>query len=393
MIERIDLFMPPRSQYQVLHYFTKCMAEALQRTNVNVRILEAQYDKPGPFINALMEDPPDCTMSFNGLLPDSEGRFFCDMINIPHVACLVDAPQRFIALSQSPLTVVTEVDRFSRDFLEGVHCKNVLFMPHGVDRNLIKPPKHGENRPIDVLFLASFIDCDEIYRDWKKKLPETLSSALMEAVEITLADRDISYVQAMTRAIDKHAKMSSGINVSGIDFLYLLDQLEDYINGLDRLELVRSIKDAEVHIYGASSEAWKTHAPETNIVAHEGVEFEEGLKLMRQSKVVLNSCPSIKNGAHERIFSGIACGAAVLTDENPFMHESFRHKHNILFYRHGLWHDVNTCLNEILADENKRMELVLRGQETVKEGHTWDHRAAVLVNELEPILEAIESEV
>lgn len=392
MIKRIDLFMPPRSQYQVLHYFTKCFSEALSRTGVKTRILEAQHDQPKPFLDAIANDPPDCTLSFNGLLPDEEGRFFCDMINIPHVACLVDAPQHFVSLSLSPLTIVTEVDQFSCDFLEGVNCKNVLFMPHGVEYSLISPPKENEERPIDVLLLASFIDFDAIYKNWKATLPKSLSNALVEAAEVTLADRDIPYVQAMVQAIDKHTKLDPELDPQNIDFLVLLDQLEDFINGKDRLELVKAIKDVPVHIYGASSEGWKKHAPNSNIITHTSVDFVEGLQLMRKSKIVLNSCPSIKNGAHERIFAGLACGAAVLTDENPYMHENFKHKNDILFYRHSFWKEANECIHEYLSDPKKRLKLVLKGQEALKEGHTWDHRAAILVSELEPILKQIAEE-
>ncbi len=54
---------------------------------------------PRPFLDTLFADRPECTLSFNGLLPDAEGRFFCEMIQIPHVACLVDAPTQFFSLN------------------------------------------------------------------------------------------------------------------------------------------------------------------------------------------------------------------------------------------------------------------------------------------------------
>src|SRR5262249_10865415 len=96
MIKHIDLFMPPNiSQYGVLHHFTIKMNEALQRSGVRSRILEAQKDNPKPFLSELFNEIPDCTLSFNGLLPDKEGRFFCDLVKIPHVACTIDSPNAF----------------------------------------------------------------------------------------------------------------------------------------------------------------------------------------------------------------------------------------------------------------------------------------------------------
>ena len=115
-MKRIDVFMPPLSTYGVLHHFTEKMHEALLRAGIQSRLLEAKRNDPGPFLKALFEDKPDCTISFNGLLPDTQGRFFCDMVNIPHVACLVDSPNSYLSLTQSPLTIITCVDQSSVDF-------------------------------------------------------------------------------------------------------------------------------------------------------------------------------------------------------------------------------------------------------------------------------------
>lgn len=387
MIERIDLFMPPRSLYQVLHYFTKNLADALTRCGVRCRVLEAERDKPQQFIDTLLEDRPACTMSFNGLLPDDEGRFLCDLIEIPHVACLVDAPHHFLALTKSPRSIITSVDRFGCDFFRGMNFQNVLFMPHAVDKKLIQQPSEADKRNRDVLLLASYIDYESIREKWHKELPQVVAKAMEEAAEITLSNRNTSYVDAMVQALDKASKQNNGINFSNLDFISLIDQLEDYINGKDRVELVRAIKEAKVHIYGAGSHKWKAALKnQRNVTLHDPIDYLQALQLMRQSKIVLNSCPSIRNGAHERIFAGIASGAAVLTNETIYMAENFKHKKDILFYQHTQKENVNSLINEYLADENTRLKLVDTAQETVKKGHTWDHRASILLKELDPIL-------
>src|SRR5665213_1941141 len=197
MIRRIDLFMPPISQYGVLHHFTKKMGEAFIRLGVNCRILEAERENPRPFLTQLFNDPPDCTLSFNGLLPDNEGRFFCDMIRIPHVACLVDSPNHFFPLIQSPYTIVTCVDRFSCEFFRGMNFDKVFFMPHGVEKNL--SAHLDEERKYDVLMLGSCIDYDAIAKTWSKKYPGALSEAMFESVDITFADQKTSYIQAFVQ--------------------------------------------------------------------------------------------------------------------------------------------------------------------------------------------------
>ncbi len=390
MIERIDVFMPPRSQYQVLHHFTQSLAAALTRTGVSCRVLEAQRDQPQLFIDELLRNKPECTLSFNGLLPDEEGRFFCNLIRIPHVACLVDAPQHYLALIRSPYSVITCVDRFYCDFFQGLNFQNSLFMPHGVDKELIIPPTPLDERPFEALMLASFIDYEQVRKTWKKTFETALCKALEEAAEIILSERDIPCVQALALALDRQTRSPMGLDPAKIDFVMALDQLEDYVNGRDRVDLLKGIKDAQVHVFGAGAEGWKKHLGQSrNILTHDAVSYDQALKLMRQSKVVLNSCPTIKNGAHERIFAGIASGAAVVTNDNLYMHDNFKHGDSILFYHHGRWEEINREINAYLHDEEKRLVLVKNGQKIVHEGHTWDHRAATLISELSPILKRI----
>ncbi len=388
MINRIDLFMPPRSQYGVLHHFTKKFAEAFNRAGVNCRVMEAQHDNPRPFLEDIFKDPPDCTLSFNGLLPDVEGRFFCDLINIPHVACLVDSPNQFFLLVKSPYTIVTCPDRFACDFFRGMNCENVVFMPHACEKDL----EAGDDKRIhDVVMLASCIDHEAIRQDWKEKYPKALCEALDHAAETTLSDQETSYVQAFVQALDHQIQF--GLDPRKIDYFEILDELERYIRGKDRNELLLSIKDAKVDLFGAGKECWQKYIKNNkNITLHNPVNFDEALDVMRKSKIVLNSCAWIKNGAHERIFYGLGCKSLVITNENIYTRENFTDGKNIVFYQHGKWGEVNEKVNYYLANESERQKVVEQGHKIVMENHTWDVRANMLLKELEPILKRLKSQ-
>lgn len=390
MIKRIDLFMPPKSQYQVLHHFTKELADALNRTGVRSRILEAEREQPKRFLDELFKDPPDCTLSFNGLLPDKEGRFFCDLVRIPHVACLVDSPNHFLELTKSKYSIVTCVDRFSCDFFLGLDFPNVLFMPHAVDKDLIAASPLNAKRPIDVLMLGSFIDYEAIREKWKAQFNSAIYKAVEEAAEMALADKSLSSAEALAQAFDKIVKTGQYVDLHQIDFLTLLDQVEDYISGKDRIALLKAIKDAKVHVVGAGGDKWKKSlGNRSNIIFQEPVSYDQAIELMKQSKIVLNSCPKIKRGAHERIFAGLACGALVITNQNTFVEEIFKPGESIVYYRSNHWEDVNEQINMYLSNEDKRKAIVEKGRTVIEKGHTWDHRAVQLIKELEPILQRL----
>ncbi len=392
MIKRIDLFMPPNfSQYGVLHHFTQKLQEAFLRLGVNCRILEAQRSNPKPFLTELFQDPPECTLSFNGLLPDEEGRFFCDLIRIPHVAYVVDSPNGFVSLVQSPFTIIASVDNQACEFFRGINGRNVLFMPHGVEKNLGLESQNQE-RPYDVLLLSSCIDYEQIRQQWQKQYSKGLSQVLDEAAEKALADVQISFVQAFVTSLDAFVAKGGEVDPNTVNFIELLDVLEMYTRGRARVEMVKAIRDAKVSIFGSPSatSSWqKQLGKQANVVIHDAVPYDQALELMQRSKIVLNSCAWIKYGVHERILASLACGALCITDDNLYLRENFSDGVNLGFYEYGKGEALNSLVNQYLSDENKRRQVVAAGREQVMHHHTWDHRAAALLKELTPILDRI----
>lgn len=386
MIKRIDVFMPPLSTYGVLHHFTKKMYEALVRCGVKARLLEAKRDDPGSFLKILFADPPECTLSFNGLLPDDQGRFFSDMIRIPHVACLVDSPNSFLPLIKSNYTIITTVDRSSVDFFKGLGFDEALFLPHAVEKELHADPKDA--RDYDVVVLASCIDYEGIRRSWKKKFSVPLIRAMDETAEIALDDSTKPYYQIFAEALDRQISGQTGIDPRKVDFVSVLDEVEMYIRGKDRVDLVKSINDAKVDIFGAGEEGgWKKYLDnKRNVRIHDPVPFEQALAIMKHTKIILNSCPWIHYGGHERIFSGIACGALVITNENEYLKQQFIDGESIVFYRHGHMNKANYRVNEYLENSAKRERVVQKGREIVMNADTWDQRAEQLLKELPPLL-------
>ncbi len=279
VVKKIALFAPVAGQYGTMHFFTEELAQALTRQGVQSRILHAEYDKPGPFIDDLLSDRPDCTLSFNGLLPDAEGRFFCDMLELPHVAYLIDSPNHFFSLAKSKYTIITAIDRDFCDFFHGLGCPHVLFSPHAVDKNLAPGL---EERTHDVLMLASFIDYEMVRNEWNKRYPKALCEVLDHACEITLSDPRISYIQSFVQALDHALKHSKPIDPVQLNMSELFDEIELYVRGRDRIEMVKAITDTPLHIFGAGNtkENWKKYLGKNHsrIVPHGAVSYEKSSK-------------------------------------------------------------------------------------------------------------------
>lgn len=390
-LKRIDLFAPLANQYGVVSYFTEELARALQQQGVQTRVLHADRHDPKSFLSQLFDDPPDCTLSFNGLLPDPEGRFLCDLIQIPHVAYLTDAPNHFFPLVQSTYNIITCIDQNFYQTFKRFQFPNLLFVPHAISKDL----ELTRQKPVyDILMLNSFIDYEEIGQRWSEKYGPNMAAILEEAAERTLNDTDTSYLEAFVQTMDQFIKKGKSINPREFNYEAVLDDLESYVGGKSRIELLQSIEERPIHIFGSdwNTGKWKKYFKNhSHIHIHDPVPFVEAIELIKQAKILLHAGPEIKRGLHKRVLSGLACGAAVLALKTSFLQEAFQDGKEILLYSPRSWKEVNEKLHLYLHDEEERQKLVSRGREKVMKEHTWDQRAQSLIEELPPILERIQS--
>lgn len=169
-----------------------------------------------------------------------------------------------------------------------------------------------------------------------------------------------------------------------------LDELEMYTRGKERVQLVRSIKDARIDIFGASAAtiSWKKQLQGmSNVIVHDPVPFDQAQEIMARSKILLSSCAWIKYGTHERTLTGLTREALVLTRENGYMREHFTDGTHIAYYTYKNIKKANETVNNYLQNEELRRTVAHAGREQALHHHTWDHRAAALLKELAPLLQ------
>lgn len=386
MLRRIDFFMPPPNQYERISYLTKELYNAFQRQGVDCRLLTGQRDNPEPFLSELLSDPPDCTLSFNGLLPDDKGNFFCEMIKIPHVAYLIDSPIQFLSLAKSPLNIVVCPDIFFCNFFLGLNFHNVFFMPHGVNKDT--ESKTASKRQYDVVMLSSCIDYEGIRAQWKNKYSHDVCTVLENASERSMSNPEISLVEALVAELNEQLSKNKAVIPSNINFLELLDELETFIRGKDRVEAVKSIKEFKVDVFGAprQSASWEKYLKGSKAVVHNPVPYEQALNIMKESKIVLTSCPWSKNGGDERVFAALACGALVISSDNAYLRRHFKEGEDILFYKSGQWSNINDLVQKYVSKPNILEQIAESGKRKAIKEHTWDIRAKDLLGQLSSLL-------
>ncbi len=307
--------------------------------------------------------------------------FIWDALETPHVSFLVDPAIYYLHLTKSDYSVMTFVDRNDDAILASAGLNTRFFFPHAVEKSLAEASLETE-RPYDVVLMGSCYDHESVRAAWERQYPKPVGRVIEAVIERTFAEPKSSFVQILPEEWVKE-----GLDPKTFDFQTIYTYIDYYLRGYDRLELLKSIKDADVHVFGdifwlegRNLKGWSQYLSEVpNITVHKPVPFNQSYEILKRCKICLNSTPFFKNGSHERLFIGLSTGCTVLTSENLYPHEVFGTNKGIEYYRFDQREIVGDLIQDILSDESSRLEKTSIGKEIVKRDHTWDNRAELLL--------------
>jgi glycosyltransferase involved in cell wall biosynthesis len=375
MIKKIAMLVC-HNLYESKRHFTQKLGEAFERKNVQILQLQWPFGPvPPSILKQIRAWGPDLTCSFNQPAPLDNGLFFWDELGIPHWTILLDPVIYDLGYLKSPYSILSSVDRNDCRYMHALQFERSFFFPHAIDKALIGSA--SDQKEFDVVFPGTCYNPDQLRNTWIKQQPEHVSKALDNAVEMVLGEKCTTSIQAVRRAL-----LDSGISPKEVDFVELLYYVDYYTRGIDRIKLIQSIREASVHVYGAK---WKNDGEDVqdwsfylgsqkNVTIHPPVSFEEMLEIIKRSRILLNSMPFFKDGSHERVLLGLACGALPMTTRSQYLFEQFEEGKEMLFYDPLKWDSVEGTIQFWLDNEAERSALVAAGQKKVAMEHTWDKR-------------------
>lgn len=379
------------NQYESKRHFAFELAQGLTRQGIETEIFDAEdplFKKMPKF--KIEEFSPDITISFHSFMPDHTGKFLFDWFQIPHLSILVDPALYYLDMAASPYSILSVVDQFDIEVLKGFGCDKVFFLPHGANRELASSPE--SEKEFDVVFIGSCYDYLSLRSHWRGALSAELSSILEQAADLFLNDNVTSLQSALTEIINSHDEVPKNM-----DFLQMFRFLDIYTRGLDRIQLIRSLKDVKVHIFGGSCEGdlyptrgWKDYVADMpNVQVHDPVNYDESLEILKKSKISLNSSPFFKNGSHERLFVPPLLNTLVVSNDTVYTRKEFVDGKDIILCPPKGWEFVNERVVSLIKDEDKRRHMVAQAKSKVLEKHTWDERAKTIKNEVPRLIEMI----
>jgi len=379
---RLDFLVPTQSRNDVLNFFLNDVEACFKKNGCHCLQVLAQKDKPELFIDTLINDKPDCTFSFNGVRPNEEGVFLSEALNIPHIACLVDSPCHFIELATAKNYLITCSDRQYVDFFHSINASHVHFMPMGASIDLVTDP--SSPRTYDVVMLGSCSDPRKMAARWKDRYSPQHVKIIQVAIEIFLSGLGKSILESLMESVHDQVHQPEGIRPRDVDYRRCWWEIELYLRAFDRIELLKALSFTSVHVFGSGDETWKEVLPyeSGHIILHDPLPFNQGMEILKKSKIVLNSSPHMIYGANERVFTSAAAGALNIATYSTYLNETFHEGEALYYYLPGRWKGVEDKIQTCLRDEDLRNKMAKKAQEIVIKQHTWDHR----IHEFLPVI-------
>lgn len=354
---KIDIILPP-IQDDLLHLSSQELNFALQKCGVESRLLKPDYMHPGTLVDSIIANKSDYTLSFNGLLPDYKGRFLCDMINIPHIAYLLDFPIPFTSLVRSPLTRIVVSDPDSLAFLKGLNGSNIILLETSA-------PLFEEHRKKTRKFIAwaSALAPKTWLDTFSRKYPQEVVDTIKRAAILNIENTEISFYEALARSIRPEE-----INLQKIDFIALMDDLEKYTHSVLWNRFLETFPE-KVDVF--ADPFYENELPDRFKDRHNflgTIDYSKWLDEVRVSKYSLQIAPVLKKSGSNQFFASISAGAVPIINPTPY-NETW----NTVPFDYGLpqFNDFGDA--EALSEQNRSR---------FKTHDLWVNRAKALVEAL-----------
>lgn len=113
------------------------------------------------------------------------------------------------------------------------------------------------------------------------------------------------------------------------------------------------------------------------LILHGPADTAGCLRAMGDAKISLNIMPWFKEGAHDRVYSGMLSGSVVLSDRSRYMDETI--KEGVCFFDLKEPESLLRKTDEILNQEERSRKIAQEGRAYAEKQHTWEERTNVLI--------------
>lgn len=378
------------SQYNVLTYACEQMAKGFEANGYDTVVLEGReitkINKAIEFLRQEMASDGIFIFSFNSLFSEvmlNEHLGMLDYLDFPVFAFLVDHPYfHTVRLSKNKTEkyYLSCVDYNHVTYVQKYHTniKNVMFMPHFGFQAVEYIPY--TKKQIDIYFPGSYSPIEDREKTLKQ-MPEVFQLIAARLITDMIKDSTLILEEALENYLT-----SIHFEYNAEDFKDLMEVMiivDKYVRDYHRNRIVTTILESGIGmtVAGVGWSVLKEKYPDAlNLISKDGLDIEENIKVIANSRILLNVLPGFQNGSHERVFTALMNECVCLSDKNLFFKECFVDKQEIVYYDLNHLEQLPEIINSILQDSKSAQRIAEQGREKVKDEYGFPNLTKKILN-------------
>jgi hypothetical protein len=330
-------------------------------------------------------------IDFNSKLPRlvlDDGSYYLDHINAPFYNYILDNPLYHHS------TLSCRISNYNVLLVDGNHCEYVReYYPHikSVDRVMlgadISEESLGCEKDKYLLFMGTYRNPSD-YLVQINHMAQKIKNGNACFADLNHEENMKNMISIMTRDTGctmeqalKGVLRAEGVDISKSEFALLMNYyypVEMYLRNLYRDRLIKVFSESALPVK-AAGDGWEKCecAVSSNLKIERPVKFDKSYEMIAHNQILLDSSPFFKNGAHDRIFAGMANFSVVLTDNNPYIEENFAKKSLLMTYSLENLNSkegadmIRSRAEEMLNNTELCREMADRAYEEYMKKYTW----------------------
>ena len=311
-------------------------------------------------------------------LQTAPGKYVLGEIPVPYVSVLLDAPynaangQLDFPCLKHYLWVLdkSHIGTIKYRFPEKKFVGEI-FQPLGGDVAANEDEIFSLDRDIDVVFSASMFEDGNIREYWKEQTDNPFIIRILNDVVDYMLANPVSLLPAVKQVLEAR----------GLIGQEYIDALAPYFHGVffyvKMKRRYRTLEDLAhrsltVDVFGPG---WENVTFANKLKLHGKTPYEEVLAAFSRAKVVVQDQAEFNNGGHDRVFTAMLNGAAVVSEYSSYLADNFENNSEIYLFD---WKNTITQLEiveELISNETKRLASAIRAYGKAKANHKWENRA------------------
>lgn len=375
--------------YDVVNSFMYNTVHFLKKKGHKIILIDTFEPNAGTYlVDAFNKQTIDLVISFgmanNPTLDD--GNSLYNVANATILAIYVDHPAYHInSLTENIKNFLCCFnDKHHVDYINEIlpnHHKIAFFLPHGgltktigENAKIIGFKTYCKEKSIDILFSGTFMSEKSIFLEDNENFPSVL---IHETFELFIKNDYLSIQESFKIIFEKYKIKFSTIGKVQLSNLYKIFQ--DYVRAYSRTLLIKKLAENNLNIT-ICGDGWSEFVKEYKNINYVGsLDINDNLELIKKAKVLVNITPTLRNGSHERVFSGMLNNAVIFTDRSSYYDEYFENDRNILYYSFNSLDEDVKKLKELLSNDKKLYEMSQNAYDIATKYHTWENRVDTIL--------------